>query len=252
MKNVTNAAFVVVGLFCTLSLQASIIVGPLTNPNNNHLYYLLAANSWTASEAEAEKMGGTLAIINDVSEQEWVFSKFGEYGGVSRNLWIGLQETAKEGVYVWVDGSPLNYTNWLPGEPNNTLGIEKYAHMIRTDNPWRHKGGTWNDLPNAGQPQPPFNVVFGVVEINPFQSEIFPNPFNRVLNFTLFLDNQQSTVNIAIVNLLGQEMLSVRDIEKSQGWYQKSVDVGYLATGVYFVVVSINDNKKIYKVIKSN
>ncbi len=78
-------------------------------------------------------------------------SKFGEYGNISRNLWIGLQETAKEGVYVWVDGSSLKYSNWLAGEPNNMLVIERYVHMIRTDNPWRHKGGGWNDLPDIGQ-----------------------------------------------------------------------------------------------------
>jgi len=241
---------IIATLFYAISLKASVIVGPITNPNNNHIYYLLSANSWTASETEAEKMGGTLAIIDDASEQGWVFSKFGEYGNISRNLWIGLQETAKEGVYVWVDGSPLKYSNWLLGEPNNILGSERYVHMIRTDNPWGHKGGGWNDLPDVGQPGPPFNVVFGVVEIVPFQSEIFPNPCNKILNFILPLENQQSVVSISIMNVLGQEILSMRDVEQRQGWYQKSIDMGSLPTGTYFVLVNVNDKKHIYKVLK--
>ncbi|MBL7992178.1 MAG: T9SS type A sorting domain-containing protein [Candidatus Kapabacteria bacterium] len=250
MKKIT---FALMAFLCTLSLKASVIVGPITNPNNNHTYYLLTANSWTASEAEAEKMGGTLAIIDNASEQEWVFSKFGEYGNESRNLWIGLQETAKEGVYVWVDGSALNYTNWLPGEPNNVLSTEGYVHMIRTDNPWQHKGGTWNDLPNAGQPGSPFNIVFGVVEIAPLQSEVFPNPCNQILNLRLSIDNQQqATVSIKIVNMLGQELLSIQDIEPLQGWLQKVINVSVLPTGTYFVLVCINDKQQAYKVIKLN
>ena len=60
-----------------LHATAEIIAGPITNPANGHDYYLLGANTWTASEAEAENLGGTLAVIRNAAEQEWVFSKFG-------------------------------------------------------------------------------------------------------------------------------------------------------------------------------
>ena len=56
-----------------LPLGAAIIVGPITNPANGHDYYLLTPNTWSASEAEAENLGGTLAIIRDKNEQDWVF-----------------------------------------------------------------------------------------------------------------------------------------------------------------------------------
>ena len=59
---------------------ADILAGPITNPNNGHDYYLLTPNTWSASEAEAETLGGTLAVIQNDAEQEWVFSKFGSYG----------------------------------------------------------------------------------------------------------------------------------------------------------------------------
>lgn len=36
----------------------------------------------------------------------------------SSEAWIGLHDSLKEGRYVWVDGSPIPYSEWLPGEPN--------------------------------------------------------------------------------------------------------------------------------------
>lgn len=32
--------------------------------------------------------------------------------------WIGLHDPAKEGRYVWVDGSSIPFSEWLEGEPN--------------------------------------------------------------------------------------------------------------------------------------
>ena len=46
-------------LFFAFQSRADIIVGPITNPANGHDYYLLTPNNWTASEAEAEALGGT-------------------------------------------------------------------------------------------------------------------------------------------------------------------------------------------------
>jgi hypothetical protein len=48
------------------------------------------------------------------------------------------------------------------------------------------------------------------------------------------------------VNVLGQEIVSMRDVEKQQGWYQRSIDMGSLPTGTYFVLVGINDKKQIF------
>src|SRR4051812_48449020 len=52
-------------LLAAINSQAAILTGPITNPANGHDYYLLSAGIWTASEAEAEDLGGTLATIRN-------------------------------------------------------------------------------------------------------------------------------------------------------------------------------------------
>jgi hypothetical protein len=80
-------------LFATaFNTRADIIAGPITNPANGHDYYLLSPNSWTMSEAEAESLGGTLAVIKNTNDESWVYSTFGSYDGVNRILWIGFTE----------------------------------------------------------------------------------------------------------------------------------------------------------------
>jgi hypothetical protein len=50
--------------------------------------------------------------------------------------WIGANDLASEGTWVWSDGTPWDYSNWLPGEPNGWTG-ENCGHF------WDGPG--WND-----------------------------------------------------------------------------------------------------------
>ena len=149
---------------------AEILAGPITNPANGHDYYLLTPNTWSASEAEAENLGGTLAVIQNDAEQEWVFSRFGSYGGTNRSLWIGLHRNGPGGPFVSVTDARVNYFNWAAGEPNNggggpSSGKEIYVHMEKTGNGFGNPPGFWNDLesPNINYPQ--FDPLCGVVEV---------------------------------------------------------------------------------------
>ena len=139
----------------TFRAGAEIIAGPVTDPANGHVYYLLSLNCWTISETEAESLGGTLAVIDNAGEQEWVYSTFGSYGGVNRGgLWIGLHRTKPGGPFAWVGDAKLDYVNWGPGEPNNVGGVEDSAHLQNGGS----APGTWNDLPDSSQ-------LSGVVEL---------------------------------------------------------------------------------------
>ncbi len=52
--------------------NSGVVTPPTLNPANGHLYYLLTPNTWTAAEAEAVSLGGTLATIDDANEDAWV------------------------------------------------------------------------------------------------------------------------------------------------------------------------------------
>lgn len=139
------------------------ILTTLVNPANGHTYHLLDVSNWTLAEATAISLGGHLATVEDAAENSWIETNFGNWGGVSRTLWIGFNDAALEGTFVWADGSTSTYTNWNSGEPNNSTGNdpingEDYVMIYGT-------GGTWNDLHDT-QSSPWFPNICGVVEIS--------------------------------------------------------------------------------------
>jgi hypothetical protein len=160
---------------CAIRVEADpvVISGPIVNPANGHTYYLLSSDTWTASQAAAVSLGGNLVTINDAAEQTWVFGTFAGFGGATnRFLWIGLNDVAAEGTFVWVSGEPLGFTNWAVGEPNNNNGNEDYVAMF----PILFSTGEWNDFNNG-----PFEgfLSSGVVEVAPV-----PEPTTIVMAFS--------------------------------------------------------------------
>jgi hypothetical protein len=139
-----------------LSTNAEILGGPIFNATTGHAYYILAADSWTNSERAAIALGGHLVTINNAAEQDWIFTTFAAFGGVARDLWIGLNDAQLEGTFVWENGEPVSYTKWAQNEPNNGGGVEHFAR-IRSD-----ASGQWADTANS------WPNVNGVVEVVPF------------------------------------------------------------------------------------
>ena len=71
---------------------------------------------------------------------------------LGESYWIGLRERNNEGEWLWTDYSPLSYTNWNPGEPNNYGGDEACVaisyYVSDTDGSER---ATWNDAHCSGE-----------------------------------------------------------------------------------------------------
>lgn len=142
-------------------VQSAVVVGgPVTNNANGHRYYLLSADTWESSQTFAASLGGNLATIEDAAEQIWIFDTFGNYGGVIRNLWIGLSDQASEGSFVWANNSNSTYRNWAVGADNG-LGDRDVVCMLH---PASEQAGRWLDIDNTlaehdGHP------ICGIVEI---------------------------------------------------------------------------------------
>lgn len=147
---------------------------PITSPINGHDDYLLDKATWTASEAEAITFGGHLATINSAAENTWIASTFATYGSVNRLLWIGLNDAAVEGTFVWASGQPVVYLNWVPGEPNNNVGIEHYGGFFV---PGDNRFPSWNDWPDDAYG----GLGYGVVEVVAPVPEIDPAGLGSVL-----------------------------------------------------------------------
>ena len=177
--------------------QVQVLNGPVANPNNGHSYYLLSQATWTDSEAKAVQLGGHLVTINNQAEQDWVFSMFASFGGVDRNLWIGLNDAANEGTFVWSSGEPVTYTHWSLGEPNSGAG-EHYVHMFL---PSISGASFWNDGVNDGVAAMPSWAWHGVVEVNDagqgcgnwVQKQTSPQPAAR-FNHAIAYDSTRNQV----------------------------------------------------------
>ncbi|MFM9996580.1 MAG: C-type lectin domain-containing protein [Phycisphaerales bacterium] len=138
----------------TFTIESGVLGGPIINPANGHEYYLLQPGSWTAAEAAAVSLAGHLATIDDAAENEWVRVELANFGAQDRRVWIGFNDVASEGTFVWTSGAPVAYTNWNGGEPNNTGGLEHYVELFGSN-------GQWNDNTNL----PAGLTVYGAVEV---------------------------------------------------------------------------------------
>jgi hypothetical protein len=147
--------------------------GPFTNPANGHTYYLLPSSGWTRARTDAVALGGDLVTINDADENEWVRLNVLTFDGTGRRGWLGYNDAASEGAFVWSGGGAPTYTNWNTGEPNNSGGTEHYAEMFGSP------GGLWNDQPDAAA-----IAIFGLVEIGSAPPAC-PADFNRDGNATV-------------------------------------------------------------------
>ncbi len=142
--------------------DASIIGEPILNPMNNHSYFLLSSNTWTASNAEAMSLGGQLVTIRNSSENQWIYDTFGYYGGLNRGIWLGFTDLDRSGNWIWISGEPITYTNWEWGEPN-LLGQENWAMMSA---PYWGRNGGWNNYGDIAWDGANFPIC-GVVEFVP-------------------------------------------------------------------------------------
>jgi Ca2+-binding RTX toxin-like protein len=108
---------------------------------NDHLYGLTTGPvTWDGAEWQSANIWkGHLVTINSQAEQSFIERNF--LGGTKIIYWIGLNDAAKEGTYVWSSGEPVTYTNYGPGEPNN-YNNEDYFVINWGDTVY----GKWNDL----------------------------------------------------------------------------------------------------------
>ena len=142
---------------------------------NSHTYAITSsAMTFAEAKAAAAALGGYLTTINTLEENTFLTSRF--YGTYGNAIWIGANDIAEEGTWLWDNGTtsgddnltdticnapsgncqPSNATwadnstrKWNSGEPNNS-GNEDCANITNSN-------GFWNDLSCT-------RTLYGVIE----------------------------------------------------------------------------------------
>ncbi|XP_032115105.1 pulmonary surfactant-associated protein A-like isoform X1 [Sapajus apella] len=112
-----------------LSLQGSILaVGKKVFATNGQ------SVTFDAAQEACARAGGSIAVPRSPEENEAIASFAYKYNTYA---YVGLTEGPSPGDFRYSDGTPVNYTNWYPGEPAGQ-GTETCVEMY-TDGQWNDK-----------------------------------------------------------------------------------------------------------------
>ncbi|XP_053868480.1 CD209 antigen-like protein C isoform X1 [Malaclemys terrapin pileata] len=100
----------------------------------NCYFFSTSTKSWLDAKQFCTNEGSHLVIVNTKQEQTFLSNQLIE----PDVYWLGLSDSAKEGEWRWVDGSPLSVRFWGPGEPNNVGQHGEDCVHLRFN-------GKWND-----------------------------------------------------------------------------------------------------------
>ena len=218
--------------------------------------------TWTAAAACAVERGGKLVEIDNQAEQDTVFSAVNSAGIIVANtvapdgggasyLWIGGNDLATEGVWVWdgdnnglgaqfwqgtSTGSSVGglYNNW-GNEPDDYNGQDGLA-LAFTDWPLG-VAGEWNDVGDD-------NVLYFIIEhpdpSNSIEEEkvtkinVYPNPSNNEVTLELpFIFDIPTHQKILVYDNMGkliEEILIAGETTK--------INTSMYKNGVYHIYVN--------------
>ncbi|XP_067462383.1 macrophage mannose receptor 1-like [Thunnus thynnus] len=102
-------------------------------PFKGYCYIFFAEEKeWADAAHSCVTHGGSLASIEDPSEQIFIQSNVKVFEDSFTTFWIGLFKTHK-GEWLWLDKTIMDYTNWGEGEP----GDQSYGRISTSDGTWK-------------------------------------------------------------------------------------------------------------------
>lgn len=245
---------------------------------NGKSYEIVSQNkTWAAAAACAVAKGGYLVEINNAAEQAAVFSAITNLNinpantassdGFSSYLWLGGNDIANEGNWVWNgDNNAVTTPFWI-GTASGTLVAGQYSNWGFEPDNWSGAGpagqdalgisiinwqngvaGEWNDISHN-------NSLYYVIEYNSLLDlttvdkntsvGIYPNPVQD--NIFLYNNSGLKIEKIVFVNSIGQEI----KIFQAENAITQNYDVSNFQAGVYFLQLHFEDGailtKKIVK-----
>ncbi|XP_032364346.1 galactose-specific lectin nattectin [Etheostoma spectabile] len=100
-----------------------------TQFNSRCFSFNFQGKSWIDAENFCKAAGGNLASVHSEEEQVFLKTFIKQVSGEYRRTWIGGSDSVQEGVWMWSDGSTLDYKRWILGQPDNYSGNEDCLEM---------------------------------------------------------------------------------------------------------------------------
>jgi len=270
MKKVIYTSFILQFLFVSQVILAQCAspenIYSFTYQGNN--YEIVKENlTWVQAAACAVERGGFLTEIYSQEQQDSIFfylnnaginpaNTIAPDGGGASYVWIGGNDIAVEGSWMWdgtnngeglqfwqgnYNGTPVNdlYNNW-GNEPDN-WNTQNGLGLAITNWPLG-VAGQWNDVDDS-------NNLYYVIEYNTtdvgqiYQHSliIYPNPSNGIFEIKNIADISNPT-NISVADITGKTVYTQTQITSK-------VDLTHLKKGVYFVRVKTAESIYSQKIV---
>nr|QNH72454.1 toxin candidate TRINITY_DN20653_c5_g3_i1.p1 [Ceriantheomorphe brasiliensis] len=94
-------------------------------------YFSTEKKSWDDARQMCLEQHGDLASINTAQQQAFIDNQLKCLNNDIK-FWIGANDKANEGTFVWSDGSTMSYTNWAAGEPNDNTNEDCVEILTKT------------------------------------------------------------------------------------------------------------------------
>jgi hypothetical protein len=131
------------GISIATELNRLIGVNAFSEGESSKRYELIDESmTWENAKLEAERRGGHLAIITCAEQQKTIEDMVSK--GERKAYWIGAYRNT-DNKFVWLTGKTMDYTNWAPGQPDNSGGK---VSMVRVPFGFNVRLGHWDDEAN--------------------------------------------------------------------------------------------------------
>jgi len=88
---------------------------------NNTCFWAHAvyAYTWTEAQEACRARSMELASVHSKEENSFMYDLINYHNEQYTSSWIGFTDADIETIFVWTDGTPVDYTNWYSGEPGS-------------------------------------------------------------------------------------------------------------------------------------
>jgi hypothetical protein len=115
--------------------------GHASDGSGNCFVFFLTPKTWVNAKAACDAMPGAHFAVVTSAAQNAIIAGL----AAGHATFLGMTDSVTEGMWVWVDGTPIGYNNWRSGVPDNGGGSYQEDCLVIEGN--KTPNDTWDDRP---------------------------------------------------------------------------------------------------------